>query len=72
MLEIPANHNKQKKQNMKPIVALKTYFGMTPGQKLSEFQAECKALEAQCGSREAYLAFCGEVCKALGVELIPN
>ncbi len=55
---------------MKPIVLLKTYFGMQDGQSLTQFAAECNALKAQCGSDEAYFAFCDEVAKALGTHVI--
>lgn len=55
-----------RKQNMKPIMILKTYFGYSEGQTLTQFNQEVKDLKTQCGSEEAYQAFVGEVAKELG------
>lgn len=51
---------------MKPIMILKTYFGYSEGQTLTQFNQEVKDLKIQCGSDEAYQAFVGEVAKELG------
>lgn len=54
---------------LKPITALKTYFGQQPGQTLRGFQEEVIALKKQCGSQEKYIEFCKEVAEALGEKL---